>query len=455
MKNWEEIWAKQFGSKTFFAHDFSGQPIQRDFYQKYSAPDSWDIYYIEGNECLSVNSKIFNKMPNNWESNFFIDGEEYQFVKNYKDGFNVLLLKNIEEEESVKKHKSMQDIESFNFESLNDANDEKNSSRKEPIVMKNNKEKLDPIKIWELFFDDEVIATDFAGKLINKYEYDTNHKNSWITDLYSSESNKIFIASKKVLKERRGQKTFFIDDIEYNIISKNNTYIIISSEEPEKILYSPELLCKEIENYFPDYDKKSEVIIPSTLYYSSLLINLSNFPIDELEQLRMLLQKLLIKVDIFQDIFIYSNEENEFNPKYGNNCYVRIFFKANNMVAEDIKIFNISLIIKNIVSSSMEKIREIHNLSSSTNFTIFLSTHDQNYSSISWFTNQDILMNEKIPIKPNYGELIVDKFYFEIFVNYKGYRHSFVMLKTKINDIFYLCNIDINNMKKTLKLKLI
>ncbi len=457
MKKWEEIWAKQFGSKNFFAHDFSGEPIQKDFYQKYNAPDSWDIYYIEGQECLSVSSKNFNKMPNHWEDNFFIDDKEYQFVKNYKEGFNVLLLKDIEEVESPKNHKSMENIDSFNFKNLNDINDETNNSEKSPnkeySEAKNGKEKLDPIKIWQLFYEDEIVTTDFAGKLINKYEYNTNHKNSWTTDLYSNESNKIFIASREVIKERDGRKKFFIENIEFNIIYRNNAYVIINSEEAEKILYSPELLCKEIENYFPDYNQGNKVIISPTPYYSSLLINLSIFPIDELEQLRMLLQKLLKKIDVFQDIFIYSNDEHELNPKYGNNCYIRIFFKANNMVAEDIKIFNISLIVKNIVSSSIDKIRAIHNLSNLTNFLMFLSTHNQNYSSISWFTNEDIYMNEKIPIRPNYGELIVDKFYFEIFVNYKGYRNSFVMLKTKINDIFYLCNIDINHMKENIKIE--
>jgi hypothetical protein len=81
---------------------------------------------------------------------------------------------------------------------------------------------------------------------------------------------------------------------------------------------------------------------------------------------------------------------------------------------------------------------------------MFLSTHDQNYAGISWFTNDDIYSNEKIPIRPNSGELIVDKFYFELFVSYKGYRNSFVILKTKMNDIFYLCNIDINHMKENI-----
>ncbi len=456
MEKWEEIWAKQFGLKNFFAIDFSGEPIQRDFYKKYDAPDSWDIYYIEGKECISVSSKIFKHMPDHWEDNFFIKGKEYQFIKNYKEGFNVLLLTDIEEKPKTESYNSpsLDKINSFTIDDFADTNNQEKSAHKNDDFVESNKKaddgKLDPIKIWNLFYGKEIVAIDFAGKLINKYEYDTNHENAWKTDLYSSDSYKVFVASKEVIDERQGRNNFIIEGIEYNIIYKNNSYSIVNSEEADKILFTPELLCREVNNYFPLNQTGSDVFITSGIYYSSLLINLSSFPVNELEQLRMLLQKLLRKIDVFQDIFIYSNDEENLNPKYGNNCYIRIFFKANNMVVEDIKIFNLSLIIKNVVTLSINKIKLNHHLSNLTSFTMFLSTHDQNYAGISWFTNDDIYSNEKIPIRPNSGELIVDKFYFELFVSYKGYRNSFVILKTKMNDIFYLCNIDINHMKENI-----
>jgi hypothetical protein len=159
--------------------------------------------------------------------------------------------------------------------------------------------------------------------------------------------------------------------------------MIINSNEAEKILFSPELLCREINNYFPTHQNGHALVTLPEIFYSSVLINLSDFPHNELEQLRMMLQKLLKPIDVFQDIFIYSNDEENLNPKYGNNCYVRIFFKTNNMVVEDIKIFNLSLIIKNIITLTIDKIRRNHMLSNSTNFTMYLSTHNQNYIGIS------------------------------------------------------------------------
>ncbi|MDK2819585.1 MAG: hypothetical protein KFW07_01990 [Mycoplasmataceae bacterium] len=461
MKDYEDVWKKQFGLKDMTAQDFAGVTIDRQFYRDETSPLSWDIYGIEGSECIVVSSATFKQMPQDWEENFFVDGKEYQFIMNKNGGFGVYLLEDIDIEN--KNHKDVESIIVEEFDTVNvdevlSEQQQFNFRKSEPIPeykknnswnSQNNKSNEDAYIIWESIFGDETAIEDFAGKSIVKYEFNANTKNSWSVDYYDEMADDaIFIASVDTIIKRNGRKNFFIDNIEYNIVIKNGKYIIVSSEEPDKILLSPELLSNEIEKYFPSFftnNKVTPITIPN---YASLVINLAFFPVQELEKLRIMLQKLLRDINIFQDIFIYSSEEESVNNRYGNNCYIRIFFKSNNLISEDIKIFDISLILKNIMALAMINIRTIYNLNDSTNFTMFLANHNQNYKFISWFTNNEIDRLEPRPIRANKGEFIVDSFYFELFINFKGYSNSFVILTSKMNNTFYLCNLDINNMGK-------
>lgn len=487
MQKWEEVWKKQFGSKSEFAFDFTGHKIEKKFYQKDWLSHSWDIYYVEDDKCIIVSSKIFKDMPINWKNNFFINDKEYKFAKNKNNDFEIFLLKNMENEES--ESLLMDDSYSINISELLEGYPFENESKifpikKDDIFLKNNyevdsnelellendfelveKEKKKIFqkrlieknyKIWESIFGDETIATDFAGSQINKYEFDMGTNHSWKVDYYNiDEDNVRFIALAENIDKRAGRKTFEIDGIEYNIVIVNGKYSIINSKQKSKILFSPELLLKEIEKYFPSFstdEKSTEAEIPN---YSSLLINLSIFPIDELEKLRIMLQKLLKEINVFQDIFIYLNDRKNFNQNGGNNCYIRIFFKSNNITSEDIKIFNTSIIIKNALSVVISNIKIIYNLTVTTNFTMFLTNYNKKYKYISWFTSHDIDEVEDRPKRSNRGELIVDKFYYDLFVGLKGYRNSFVALRAKSDNNFFLCNIDINNMTEYIEEKII
>lgn len=468
MNDYDDVWKKQFGLKELTAQDFAGITIDRQFYRDDTSPLSWDIYGIEGNECIIVSSHTFKQMPQDWEEIFFVDGKEYQFIMNKNGGFGVYLLQDIDVED--KNNKNIESIIVDEFDTINvdevlNEQQQFNFRNSEPIPeyvknnsrnIQNNKSNEDAYLIWESILGDETAIKDFAGKPIVKYEFNANTKNSWSVDYYDEEADDaIFIASVDTIIKRNGRKNFSIDNIEYTIIIKNGEYIIVSSEQSDKILLSPELLSNEIEKYFPSFltnNKIMQIINPN---YASLVIDLSFFPIQELQKLRMMLQKLLKNINIFQDIFIYSSEEESVNNRHGNNCYIRIFFKSNNLISEDIKIFDISLILKNIMTLTIMNIRTIYNLNDSTNFTMFLANHNQNYKFISWFTNNEINNLEPRPIRTNRGEFIVDSFYFELFINFKGYSNSFVILKSRMNKTFYLCNLDINNMGKFIENKFI
>lgn len=487
MQKWEEVWKKQFGTREKSAFDFTGRKIIKSLFQNYKLSHSWDIYNVEENAFIIVSSKIFNLMPKHWQDSFFIDEKEYQFMKKKNNDFEIYLLNEnqrekintntlsvvmdksylidvnefLDEDHSFEHKNSLDDLDDYllntNSKSSNKNNEhaisvdnyllntslkekEKQSNFQKIITRKNN-------EIWESFFGNEVIMTDFAGTQITKYECDMGTKNSWKIDFYNSENdNQRFIAAADNIDKRAGRQTFTIDEVEYNIVVMNGKYKIISSLESDKILLSPKLLCKEIEKYFPSFLTNEKVPSVITPHYSSLLISISSFPIDEIEKLRIMLQNLLREIDVFQDIFIYCNELKNSAYKIANNSHIRIFFKSDNVTSKDIRIFEIAVILKNIFSVVINNIRTIYNLSSSTNFTMFLSNHNKNYKFISWFTSNKIDENEKRPIRVNRGELIVDKFYYELFVGTKGHKNSFAQLKSENNDTFFLSNIDINNM---------
>ncbi|MGL5205466.1 MAG: hypothetical protein ACRC7B_00935 [Metamycoplasmataceae bacterium] len=479
MQKWEEVWNKQFGSNSKFAFDFTGKKIEKNLFQKDQFPNSWDIYYVEKDKCLIVSSDVFNEMPISWKSDFFIKGKEYQFVKNINKEFEIFLLEkkdDIEPEMLKLKSKYLFDINEFY--------DEHNNRKPKKIIQKKIVDQIKPkeekkivknfetieqekkkiyhkrmleknYKIWESLYGDEVIVNDFTGAQIVKYEFDMGTKNSWKIDHYDTDNDDIvYIASTENIDKRAGKKTFEIDNIEYNVVIVNGKYSIVSSKQKTKLLFSPELLFKEVEKYFPSFLVEQRIDKPEILYRSSLLINFSVFPIDELEKLRILLQKLLKEVNIFQDIFIYIADRKKDNIN-NDNCYIRIFFNSNNAIDQDIKIFNISIIMKNVISLVISNIRTIYNLSVSTNFTMFLVNHNKEYKYISWFTSHDIDENEDRPNRMNRGELIVDRFYYDLFTNAKGYKHSFVALRGKRDNNFFLCNIDINNMSDYIDKKIV
>ncbi|MGL4252077.1 MAG: hypothetical protein ACRCRQ_00795 [Metamycoplasmataceae bacterium] len=498
MRKWEEVWKEQFGSNSEFAFDFTGKKIERNLFQKKEFSNSWDIYYVEKDKCLIVSSEIFNAMPKTWKRNFFINGKEYQFVKNSNKEFEIFLLeKNHDVEPEMLKLKSKYLFEIKEFydehsnkipkkiiwkkennlkpkeeskmaESIKDNNikpketnkmvksieeieKEKQQTYRKRLIEKN-------YKIWESLYGDEVIVNDFAGTQIIKYEFDMGTKNSWKVDYYDSKTDDVvYIASVENIDKRAGKKTFEINNVEYNVIIVNGKYSIVSSKQKTKLLFSPELLFKEIEKYFPSFLTNQKIEKPEILYRSSLLINLSVFPIDELEKLRILLQGLLKEINIFQDIFIYISDQKKGEIDYmdNDNCYIRIFFNSNNATEQDIKIFNVSVIMKNVLSLVISNLRTIYDLSTSTNFTMFLVNHNKEYKYISWFTSHDIDENEDRPKRMNRGELIVDKFYYDLFTTTKGYKHSFVALRTKRDNNFFLCNIDINNMSDYIDKKLV
>ncbi|MGL6125194.1 MAG: hypothetical protein ACRC1F_01740 [Metamycoplasmataceae bacterium] len=495
MQKWEEVWKKQFGSKTEFAFDFTGQKIQKKLFQKDLFSSSWDIYYVEDNKCIIVSSKVFKYMPINWKKSFFFNDKEYQFVKNKNNEFEIFLLKSSEDEEN--ELRLMHGTYSINVSEFidNDHNDDKikdivklnenlkNKNKEKEIVDKHIDKHIDEpttnklylsdeekkknfrkriveknYKIWESLFGDDVIATDFTGHQIIKYEFDMGTKNSWKVDNYNiDQDDEVFIAYYENIDKRAGRMKFEIDSIEYNIVVINGKYQIVSSREKSKILLSPVLLFNEIEKYFPSFltdHKSEEATVP---YYSSLLINFSEFPIDELEKLRIMLQKLLKEMDIFQDIFIYLIDKSNPNPNSNpaDNCYIRIFFKSDNLESNDLKIFNISIILKNALAMVIDNIRTIYNLTTSTNYTMFLNNYNKEYEYISWFTSHDIDDNEDRPKRLNRGELIVDKFYYDLFINTKGYKHSFIALRSKTDNNSFICNIDVNNMTDFIQEKII
>ena len=437
MKNTEKIWNDYFGENEVSGSDFSGKLIKKDSFEKEGSLLSWTLYPIEKDEYIIVNSITFRYMPDSWESNFIINGFEYKISRKKEGGFEVLLLLkdsvDIDNEERIiiNKRKEIVEPQKTRFEILNE--------KSQKSINKN------AYEFWESLFGDSMVEKDFMGNTIIKTEYNTNTKNSWGIELFNPNDEQQFIASLDAIEKRKKRSNFLIDKIEYNTIMENGKYKFINSGEKEKILFSREMLNREIEKFFPSFLEGKKYENKEKIYYSSLVINLATFPIEELEKLRMMLQSLLKNIDIFQDVFVYSSDDGDSNQRYGNNCYVRVFFKSYNLTSEDLKILETSLIIKNVMTLVIMNIKTIYNLSDSTSFTMYLTNHNQTYREISWFTNHKIDKSTVRPIRVNRGELLVDSFYFELYVSLKGSEESFTQLRTLTKDIFYLCNLSVEN----------
>ncbi len=487
MYNLEEVWNKQFGETITIAQDFSGEIVEKQHYKNTNSLYSWEIYNIENKECVIVSSSIIGQMPQTWENIFLINNNEFQFSKKDDGSFEVLLLRDVVKEEKIEVNhpilieelKLKEDL--FHDDEIQDKHNKnprslKRRAYKEPVLVEKPKKTKNPAKtkttnvvetqtndnltissdkIWESFYGNEIIVTDFAGTQITKHEFDLKTKNSWKTDLYSVNDEIMFIASVDNIHKRAGKDKFIIDDIEYSVIVRNGKYMIVHSNKTNNPSFPPNVLFKEIEQYFPSLLTNDDKLSQTTPNYISLSIKLSNFPTQELQKLRIMLQKLLKDIDVFQDIFIY-NENNEFILEYENNCSVIIFFKSNNIISDDMEIFNLSLFTKNILSITINNIKTAYNLSNLTSFTMFLVNHNHNYKYISWFTKYDIeFFENNLPYVVNNDELIIDKFFYELFINFKGYVSSFVMIKNQMNDVFYLCNIELNNVSNSINSQMI
>ncbi len=454
MNNNNDIWNKQFGDDQLTLLDFTGKTIKKEDYRNHNSRFSWDVYSFKNNNYIIVNSLTLIQMPNNCENNFWIDNQEYKFIRQPNGSFNIVTLQkqdkntilhnNSGEKYTLHKNANLPkfDLMKKSQKTKNEENCFHTLNNKSKEIMENKSN-----KIWEQVYGNSLFEIDFLGTPIIKSEFKTNTLNSWDFDLFDEYDEQILIASIDAINKKAKRKEFTLEKITYNSVVENGKWKIINSmEEKEKeILFSSELTNKEIEKYFPSFllNKKQKTF--NNIYYSSLLINLSDFPIEVLEKLRMMLQKFVKNLEIFQDIFIYTIDN---DTKFGNNCYIRIFFKSYNLINQDTKIFQTSLILKNIIELAIINIRTIFNLSQSTNFTLFLSNHNQIYKHISWFTSHKIDGDSTKPIRINRGEFLVDQFYFDFYTKHVDNKHSFQMMKTISGDVFFLCDLNAENISE-------
>ncbi|MGL4343021.1 MAG: hypothetical protein ACRCRZ_00420 [Metamycoplasmataceae bacterium] len=483
-KKANNIWKKQNGENQMYAYDFTDKKIAFDSFEDPLSNFCWTIYNVSDDEWITINCSTFKKIPANIELGkvFSLDGENYNFHKT-QDGYDV-----IKEEEYIKINTNLLQINDqikkeflVDFKEVNDMEDENidlnNSLEKEIIYTEDDLSSTHPkknlsssekvfneienknslnfsnfqqevnnenknevfFKYWNSIFDNEILGYDFAGKLILKNEFRTNSKYAWDIDFFdrSIDDNKKYIASRISIKNRNSKKEFEIDGIIYNVVHIDDNYRIINSQKSENIITIPRLLNKKIDNYFGE---PSKIIIPYEAI-SSAYISLSNFPIEHLEKLRSLLFDLFYELDVFLDLFIYA-ENNQNNLFLGKTCYIRVFFKSKNK-NDYLSIFDIVLTIKNILKMVIIKLVSTFNLPKNISFDILLENHLLKFPFISWFTNHEINENTKYIAKPNTEEFVVDKFYMDSFITTKGENLKKFFIPHPLMPEKFICNLDI------------
>ena len=79
--------------------------------------------------------------------------------------------------------------------------------------------------------------------------------------------------------------------------------------------------------------------------YSSLLINLENFPLMHIGKFEDFLKNSLKDLSIFKNLFIYSNENLYRNNLSDISCYARVFFKTSS-TKQELEVLMMSLTLK-------------------------------------------------------------------------------------------------------------
>ena len=228
--------------------------------------------------------------------------------------------------------------------------------------------KEEALKLWEKEFGDKDYGFDFANTLILKSEFQTNSIYSWDLDYFDYQNQEQFILATKNIKIRNKQSTFVINnekylicknpDFTYSIVNANNINsksnvlnldlfylnkiknfqkenLIILSLSIKKMQADPE------NNFLSNFQHLIQIFFPDSLvtingeftYKTLITILIKTTDIKPTEMMKKILkinslvQLLIFRIkQIYSNIWINLNNEDQENPKYFYNLFL---FKNN------------------------------------------------------------------------------------------------------------------------------
>lgn len=483
-----KIWSSENG-KNEVAYDFTGKKIVMDFYEDLSSNFCWTYFHVEKKSWITINCSTYKKMPPNiYEENyFFIDGKKYNFPiesnKNKSELASEKSTSSVQETLTLEneEQKEMNDNKVLDDEYLNlslNPEDEENSNNietidndsetiiippapqiievtetKEILTENNNKDsqttEMPPIanipdefsKFWNKLIGDQEVSYDYAGRIILKSHFRKKSEFSWDVDFYDvKNSSKKYIASKISIIERNKKTEFQANGKTFKlVIDDKGLHKFIDPYQVINILTYPDLLVKKIDSYF----NPQGIVELNYNSISSILISLTLFPLENLEKLRHLLLNMFQGLDLFLDMFIYY-EKNPINLNMKKNAYIRIYFKSKNL-NDNMAIFDYALTARSIMKKVLLNLIEngIPN-SNFINYDVFLQNHNLEFLFVSSFTDEKIKNNSIFYPKPSNGDLIMDTFYKNSFIQQKGPEFEKYFISTPgTRENNYICAMEI------------
>ena len=233
--------------------------------------------------------------------------------------------------------------------------------------------------------------------------------------------------------------------MEYNIIKDNNKWEIVSSPlNGINFDYS----IKKITNIASFMKPKNNNLFNGNYEtYSSLLINLENFPLMHIGKFEDFLKNSLKDLSIFKNLFIYSNENLYRNNLSDISCYARVFFKTSS-TKQELEVLMMSLTLKQGLLRFIENYWRISEKNAQVCFSMFLYNHQKRLKFVQAETNFELLKYHPIPMKIPKNSLILDGEYnstLKFHENNLWRKLKPYYLDFKGN-VYYICNIDIENM---------
>lgn len=300
------------------------------------------------------------------------------------------------------------------------------------------------IKQWEIEFGNKTFATDFANRIIFKDKFGSNIEGGWNVDYFDKNSINVFVASSLTIAERAGRKKFVINNVEYNIINENNKWEIVASPlNGINFDYS----IKKITNIASVMKPQNNNLFNGNYeIYSSLLINLENFPLMYIDKFEDFLKNSLKDLSIFKNLFIYSNENLYRNDFSDISCYARVFFKTSS-TKKEIEVLMMSLSLKQGLLKFIENYWRISEKNSQISFSMFLYNHQKRLKFVQAESNFELLKNHPIPMRIPKNSLILDSEYnstLKFHENNLWRKLKPYSLDYKGN-VYYICNIDLND----------
>lgn len=326
-------------------------------------------------------------------------------------------------------------------------NEKLNKLRLEDIEKLKNYPNETYLKQWEMQFGNATLALDFAGKIIHKDKFNQDVEGGWNIDYYNKDlASSFYISSIKSIIARDGKQEFDIDNYSYIIDNDGKQWSIkkMIKDENESIPRNFIKIAKNIQpNEYKEFNGEYNT-------FSSLLINLEHFPLQQLNKFHDFLKKSLENLPYFKDIYMYSNErvydENESNI----TAYARVFFKSES-IKDDIEILLLAVSLKKAMKKFMLNFK-FSSRNDLLSFSIFLYNHGKTLKFIHAQTNFELLKMYPIPLRLPQESLVVDGEINSILKFHENNLWKKLRPYATDNNItsYYICDIDLEDINSPL-----